>query len=210
MIKDNPKFIHLKILEEEPFKFLGSRITFKNTAIDHFKLLEELLKLSNLEKCSVRGEYKVAIYSRYVMPSLRFHFSVHNIHQTHLDKLDHLARKYLKMWLKFPNNGVSDISIFHPYMLGVKPPSQVYLEGHAGNYLNSRVRGDPDVQEALDAAVEREEAWVRKSSTVCECRDIYNEVSESCFIPTPLNTYNHSVAKLKKETNKIVGQRFQI
>ena len=213
---NNHQLIQLKTLEEEPLKFLGSRITFKNNASDHFQVLQELLeeKLSNLEKCSVRGEYKVKIYSRYIMPSLRFHFSVHNIHQTHLDKLDHLARRYLKTWLKFPSNGVSDISIFHPYMLGVKPPSQVYLEGHAGNYLNSRVRGDPVVQEALDVAVEREEAWIRKSSTICQCRDIFNEVEETCFIPTPTNTYNHNAAsrlslpKLKKQTNTIIAQKY--
>ena len=131
-----------------------------------------------------------------------------------MDKLDHLARRYLKTWLKFPSNGVSDISIFHPYMLGVKPPSQVYLEGHAGNYLNSRVRGDPVVQEALDVAVEREEAWIRKSSTICQCRDIFNEVEETCFIPTPTNTYNHNAAsrlslpKLKKQTNTIIAQKY--
>ena len=28
----NPKVIHLKTLEDDPFKFLGSTITFKNTA----------------------------------------------------------------------------------------------------------------------------------------------------------------------------------
>ena len=136
----------------------------------------------------------MAIYSRYVMPSLRFHLSVHNIHQTHLDKLDHLAKRYLKTWLKFPTRGVTDLSIFHPYMLGVKPPSQVYLEGHAGNYLNSVVRGDPVVQEALAVGVAREEVWTRKSSTICECRDIFTEVEESCFVPTPMNTYHLNTA----------------
>ena len=92
-------------------------------------------KLENLDKCLIRGEYKVAIYSRYLLPSLRFHMSVHSIHQTHLDKLDHLARKYLKSWLKIPARGVTDLSIFHPYILGIKPPSEV----------NSVVRGDPVV-----------------------------------------------------------------
>ena len=58
-----------------------------------------------------------------------------------------------------PKQGVSDISVSHPYMLGVKPLSQLYLEGHAGNYLNSRVRFDPVVQDALDAAVEQNDAW---------------------------------------------------
>ena len=58
-------------------------------------------------------------------------------------------------------------------MLGIKPPSQVYLEGHAGNYVNSVVRGDPVVKEALVVAVEREEVWSRKYSTICESRNIF-------------------------------------
>ena len=82
--------IHLKTLEDDPFKFLGSTITFRNTATDNYDLLFKLLtnKLENLDKCLIRGEYKVAIYSRYLLPSLRFLMSVHSIHQTHIDKLD--------------------------------------------------------------------------------------------------------------------------
>ena len=148
------------------------------------------------------------------MPALRFHLSVHTVHQTHLDKLDKHARKYLKLWLKFPTRGVTDLSIFHPYMLGIKPPSQVYLEGHAGNFLNMKVRGDPVVQEALSVALAREEVWSRKSSTICECREIFNEVEESNFVPTELNTYNCQTASrialpnLKKATNQIVARKF--
>jgi hypothetical protein len=131
-----------------------------------------------------------------------------------LDKLDHQAKKYLKSWLKFPTRGVTDISIFHPYMLGLKPPSQVYLEGHAGNYLNMRVRGHPVVQVTLDAAVAREEVWTRKSSTICECSDIFSEVSENNFVPTPTNTFNFQTASrlslpnLKKATKEIVARKF--
>ena len=56
-----------------------------------------LEKLENLDtKCQVRGEYKVATYSRYILPSLRFHFSIHNIHQTHQEELDHLGNTFLK------------------------------------------------------------------------------------------------------------------
>ena len=171
-------------------------------------------KLSNIDKCSIRGEYKVAIYSGYVMLSLRFHLSVHTVHRTHLDKLDHLAKTYLKSWLKFPSRGVTDLSIFHPYMLGVKPPSQVYLEGHAGNYLNMRVRGDPVVKEALDVAIDREQVWTRKYSTICECRDIFLEVEDANFVPTEDNTYNLNAASrislpnLKKATSDIVKRKY--
>ena len=98
--------VELKTLEDDPYKFLGSAVTFRNTPAEYFNYLKDLLngKLDNLtNKCFARGEHKVATYSRYILPSLRFHLSVHNIHQTHLDQLDSLARKHLKIWLGFPH-----------------------------------------------------------------------------------------------------------
>ena len=99
-------------------------------------------------------------------------------------------------------------------MLGLKPPSQVYLEGHAGSYLLSLVKGDPVVKEALAVGVSREEEWARKSSTLCECRDIFEEVGEISMIPSPQNTYNFDAAcrlalpNLKKQTNILGKKRY--
>ena len=81
---------------------------------------------------------------------------MHNVHQTHLDQLDALARKHLKIWLKVPTRGVTDLGIFHPYLLGIKYPSQTYKEGHIGNFVNTTLVGDPVVREALRCQVERE------------------------------------------------------
>ena len=54
--------IRLKTLEDDPFKFLGCTITFRNTAADNLMVLNEMLtnKLENLDTCLGRGEYKVA------------------------------------------------------------------------------------------------------------------------------------------------------
>ena len=89
--------VSLKTKEDDPHKFLGSHITNFNSPADHFNFLKSKLeeKLANLDTTLVRGEYKVAVYSRYVLPSLQFHFAVHNIHKTHLDLSDASARKYL-------------------------------------------------------------------------------------------------------------------
>ena len=56
-------------------------------------------KLENIDDTKVRAEYKVAIYTRYALPSRRYHLTVHTLHKTHLDKLDLLAKKFLKKWL---------------------------------------------------------------------------------------------------------------
>ena len=68
---------------DKPFKFLGSEITEENTPSAISVLLESKLetKLSNIDKSSLRGEHKVAIYSRYALPSLRYYMSVHHIHK---------------------------------------------------------------------------------------------------------------------------------
>ena len=74
---------------------------------------------------------------------MRYHFFIHDLHETHLKKLDQLSKSHIKKWLNFPSRGASDISIFHPYLLKVKQPSQLYIEGHAGNMLLMRLKGDP-------------------------------------------------------------------
>ena len=123
---------------------------------------------------------------------MRYHLSIHDIHKTHLDKLDDLARTFLKKWLNFPSRGVTDISIFHPYLLNLKAPSQLYLEGHSGNYALMRIKADSTVNLALDSRLERETLWTNKSSTISHCDQIFQEHlnSDKFFIPTIENSFN--------------------
>ena len=145
----------------------------------------------------------MATYSRYILPSLRFHLSVHNLHQTHLEELDHLASTSLKKWLDFPSRGVTNLSLFHPHLLGLKLPSQTYLEGHMGNFLNMKLSSsDPVVREAQECQLAREGQWTRKSSTAVQCQEIFNTLQEECFIPTDENTYDR-VTAIKKEMPKL-------
>ena len=102
----------IELIKNKPQKFLGSIVTALNKPQEMFEFLFEKLskKLQNIDKSSLRGEYKMKIYSRYALISMRYHLSVHDIHKTHLDKLDNVAKKYLKKWLKIPSHGASDIS----------------------------------------------------------------------------------------------------
>ena len=65
LVDGNSDKIFLKTMEDDPQKFLGSTITHRNTAADHFTFLKEKLeeKLTNLGETEVRGEYKIAVYS---------------------------------------------------------------------------------------------------------------------------------------------------
>ena len=182
----------LKSLKDEPHKFLGQTLTFRNTAKDHFEFLLELLstKMKNLDEVSVRSEYKLATYDRYLLPSLRYHLSIHNIHQTHLDQLDMAANRCLKKWAGIPTRGCTNLSLFHPYLLGLKTPSQLYMEGHTGNYVTCKVKADSNVNLALRSQLSRESQWVGKSSTLVQCDNIFQEISDNVMIPTVENCHD--------------------
>ena len=129
----------------------------------------------------------MAIYTRYALPSLRYHLTVHSLHKCHLEELDLLAKKFLKKWLGLPARGATSEGIFSPLLLGVKPVSQTYLEGHVNAYINSMLVADNDTKEALKSAEERECQWTRKSSTLMQCKQILEEMKEEgdCTIPSP-------------------------
>ena len=83
----------------------------------------------------------------------------------------------LKSWLNIPSRGVTDLTFFHP--------SQLYFEGHAGNYVNSCLKGDKVVNVALDSALEREKEWSRKSSTIAKCDEIFKSPRPITFQMSP-------------------------
>ena len=190
-LTDRNQKVPIALVKNKPLKFLGSNVTALNKPNEMFEFLYEKFeaKLKNIDKCSLRGEYKLKIYSNYALISMRYHLSVHDVHKTHLDKLDTLARKYLKKWLNIPSHGASDIAIFHPYLLKVKAPSQLYMEGHAGNYTLMRIKGDPIVNHTLDSRLERESCWTNKSSTIVKCQQLLdmNIDNDNIFIPSTQN-----------------------
>ena len=161
----------LATLEDDPTQVLGFSLTHHNTLADHPKFLQTKLesKLSYLDKAEMQGEYKVAIYTRYALPPLRFQLSIHNIHKTHLALLDATARRYIKQWLDFPSRGHSDISLFHPGIIGLKHPSKLYLEGHLGAHIQSSILGGPDTQETIKNRLACEWQWTNKSFTTRRC-----------------------------------------
>ena len=215
LTEENEK-VEIGLVKKEPQKFLGSIVTALNKPSEMFQFLFDKLekKLENIDKCSLRGEHKLKIYSNYALISMRYHFSVHDIHKTHLEKLDLVAKKYLKKWLKIPSHGASDIAIFHPYLLSVKTPSQLYMEGHAGNYTLMRIKGDQTVNHALDSRLERESSWTQKSSTIVQCHQILEKnIENDCiFIPSPLNCPNvdharrHAIPRAKMAIKKSIEE----
>ena len=74
----------------------------------------------------------------------------------------------------------------------------------------SRTKGDENVSHALDSRIERESAWKKKYSTVCEADNLYKENIEISKI-TPLTPENQTernimVEKAKKAMTKSVKE----
>ena len=105
--------------------------------------------MSNIDSASCRGEYKIAVYERYALPSMRYHISVHTLHKVHLDAMDMIVKTFIKKWLNFPSRGVTDVGLFHPYLLNIQQPSSLYLQGHMSNHLNMKMKGDSVVNASL-------------------------------------------------------------
>ena len=207
--------IPISTMEDDPGKFLDSTVTHRNTPADHFNFLNSKLekKLSNLDSTEVRGEFKAAVYQRYILPSMRFHLSVHNIHQTHLMALDHTAKRFLKKWLGFPAKGVSDLAIFHPKILGFKRPSQVYKEGHVSNHIQSRLTSDHVTKEALKSRMEREQSWTKQSSTIMACEDIFQQLELDQHLsmlesnPGHITSIRKELPGYKKRAKKVIQDK---
>ena len=65
--------------------------------------------------------------------------------------------------------------------MNIKTPSQLYLEGHAGNHVLMRLKGDQIVNHTLNSRLERESAWAAKSSTVCISQQFLDENIQKLF-----------------------------
>ena len=146
---------------------------------------------------------------------MRYHLSIHNIHQTHLEDLDMLAQRFLKKWLGLPSRGCTNLSLFHPHLLNIRPVSQLYLQGHIGNFINSKLKADHSVNAALESSIHRESQWSRKSSTVVACKDTFEEIAVTEHIPTASNCMNVAVSRaievpnLKKKADQIIAEKYR-
>ena len=100
VLKD-PKGTDLEVpmgtVHNNPHKFLGSLVTHTNRPREYFEHFYAVLKekLANIDQSMVRGEHKLAIYERHALPSMRYHLSIHDMHETHLTELDNIVKKYV-------------------------------------------------------------------------------------------------------------------
>ena len=157
--------LNIDSIVNSPEKFLGSQITFSGKQNDIFSYIYDGItqSLDNIDNSLIRGEYKLKVYSNYLLPALRFKLTVHEITNSNLAKLDALTDRYLKKWLAMPPSGT--MAIIHAREgLNIKTLSHIYKEAHAVSHATSRLKADATVNAALDSRIAREEHWTRKAS----------------------------------------------
>ena len=86
----------------------------------------------------------------YILPSLRFLLTVHDLPMTHLRKLDTMVDQYLKRWAGLPKCATN--AILHlDTALHIKNISTLYRETHAVTHCSTRLKGDTLVNTSLAA-----------------------------------------------------------
>ena len=138
-------------IADEEQKFLGRVLFYSGKSSECFKLLQEDIKtrLDNLEKTAIRPEFKIEIYKIYILPSIRFLLTVHDLPATHLSRLDTMADQYLKKWAGLPRCATT--AVFHlDTAMNIQKISTLYKEAHATSHSSTRLKGDTGVNLALD------------------------------------------------------------
>ena len=116
---------------------------------------------------SVMCEYKLWIYSNYLLPSKRFLLTVHTLTDTQLRKLDTFTDKYVKKLAGLPSCA-TNVIIHSREGMHFKSISELYMETHCTSHARTRLEGDKDVNFVIDCTVERESNYTTKKCTTKE------------------------------------------
>ena len=91
-------------IRDEEQKFLGKLLFFKGKPEETYNLVKEafVTGIENIGKAMVRNEFKLWMYSNYLLPSKRFLLTIHTLTDTQLKSLDTLTDKAIKSWAGLP------------------------------------------------------------------------------------------------------------
>ena len=129
-------------------------------------------KIENLQKTAIRNEFKIEIYQIYILPSIRFLLTVHDIPKTYLLQLDTMVNQYLKTWAGLPRCATT--AVLHlKTALNIKNISTLYTECHSVTHAATRLKGDDRVNVAIDNKIARELQYTRKKSVTVYAESVY-------------------------------------
>ena len=150
---------------------------FEGKSQQTYELLEKTIKekLENLEQTAIRPEYKLEVYQMYILPSIRFLLTVHDLPTTHLHQLDTFADQYLKRWAGLPRGATNEILHLRTAM-NIKRIHTLYTETHCVSHAATRLKGDSTVNAVLDCKVHIELQFTRKHSVTVQAEQTFQSV----------------------------------
>ena len=183
----------LSILHDRYHKFLGGYYTFQFSASSVAAVIKERVsdQLRNLDSTLIRNEYKVRIYSEYLLGACRFVLSIHDLSRSQIAELESLSHSFLKKWLGLPR-GASWALVHDAHGLNIKSFDHLYKESRSLNLSHIRLFSDSRVRHALDSKEEREGKWRRKFSSAIYAKGLVEEVVPP-IVQNPILTVGESL-----------------
>ena len=161
--KDVPFYIgdyRIPSIKDEEQKFLGKLLFFKGKPEETFAMFKDIISegIENIEKAQVRNEYKLWIYTNYILPFKLFLLTVHTLTQTQLKLLDTLTDKAIKRWAWVQRSATNALIDLKEGM-DVKSISQLYIETQTVSHVRTKLIGDETVNNAINCTLRREGSW---------------------------------------------------
>ena len=148
----------------------------------------------------VRNEYKLWMYSKYLVPSKLFLLTIHTLTDTHLKLLDTLTDKSVKRLAGLPPSATNAI-LHMKEGLNFKSISELYTESHTVSHTRTRLKADSTVNSVFDASISRESVYTRKKSTC-------NEAEKEYLTGIHLNTVSDEIPEFSGEKASTLKYQF--
>ena len=194
-------------IADEDQVYLGAKIFFSGKETEVLSHVQGKLqsKLDNLDQTSIRNEYKLAIYTRYLLPAQRFILTVHDLTLTSVKTLDVMCNQYIKKWAGLPRSCTT--AILHlKSALNIPDIITLYEECHALSLTTIREKADDLVNSVIDVKIVRESKWSRKRSTIVTSEDQYQRALTN--LPE-MDTGRNKLEAAKRAVKKEVREKSQ-
>ena len=118
-----------------------------------------------------------------------------------------LSDKYVKKWAGLPRCATNTF-LHMSHGMNIKSISALYHETHAVSHARTRLKGDSQVNHALDCRISRESEWTRKQSTTVKAQetlDLVEDLNIVCGVrpgfaevPATITKYHNTVKEAVK------------
>ena len=167
-------------IKDKPSTFLGSVVACSRRSkfnSSNLQFSDDLTAcLQRVDNAPLRGEYKVWIYRRYVIPSLHYDLAVNPLSSTTIKKMNSLATRYIKKWLGLSRSTTVAV-IHHPSVLNIPTIESCSTKSKLSFLSAVTLSPDPLIKEISASALSR--GFGHACGITDETRDILSLATSS-------------------------------